>query len=225
MSARKSNPGKLLLITACVSLSGCLDGGGESDDSNVVNPPPPPPTNTNNAPTISGNPAAAVTVGETYQFTPNASDADGDSLTFAIENKPRWAEFNTSTGALTGTPELGDIGAYANIGISVSDGNASTNLSAFSVDVTQVATGAVTLSWTPPTQNEDGSALTDLTAYRFYYGTTSGNYTNQVQVDNPGVTTYVVENLAPATYYFVATSINSMGIESRYSNEAIKQAQ
>lgn len=76
----------------------------------------------NSAPTISGTPGASVVFGLAYSFIPNAADADNDSLTFSISNKPDWAFFNTSTGALTGTPTLVNAGGYDNITISVSDG-------------------------------------------------------------------------------------------------------
>ncbi|MFW2404273.1 MAG: fibronectin type III domain-containing protein, partial [Gammaproteobacteria bacterium] len=87
----------------------------------------------------------------------------------------------------------------------------------------QAGFGSVTLSWTPPTENADGSVLTDLAGYKVYYGNEPGNYTMSLQIDNPGIATYVVENLTPNTYYFVLTAINSRDIESEYSNEAIKQ--
>ena len=80
----------------------------------------------------------------------------------------------------------------------------------------------MTLDWTPPTQNEDGSTLTDLAGYFIYYGESSGSYPNRIRIDNPSISTYVVENLLPRTYYIVATSFNSTGIESRYSGEAVK---
>ncbi len=82
--------------------------------------------------------------------------------------------------------------------------------------------GAVTLSWTPPTQNEDGTALIDLEGYFIYYGTSSGNYPESVRVIQKTATSYVIEDLAPDTYYFVATSYNEANVESRYSNEAVK---
>jgi hypothetical protein len=78
---------------------------------------------------------------------------------------------------------------------------------------------AVSLSWLPPTENTNGTALTDLTGYTIYYGTQSQNYTNQIQVDNPGLTTYVVDNLSPGTYYFAVTATASDGIQSAYSPE------
>ena len=180
---------------------------------------------TNSAPTISGNPAKAVTEGTQYSFTPDAGDPDGDSLSFSIANKPSWAAFDTGSGRLSGTPQAGDVGSYADIVISVSDGQASASLGAFSITVEAIAMGSVTLSWSPPTENTDGTALTDLAGYRIYWGTTSGSYPNSVSIDNPGVTTYVVENLVPGTYEFVATSYNTSGVESDYSAPATKTVQ
>lgn len=177
---------------------------------------------TNSPPTIGGSPTAAVTEGTAYNFTPSASDPDGDNLTFSITGKPAWAGFDTTTGALTGTPQAADVGTYENIVISVSDGQVTASLGAFSITVDAISLGSVTLSWTPPSENTDGTALTDLAGYRIYWGTSSGSYPNSVTIDNPGVTTYVVENLAAGTYEFVATSYNTSGVESDYSAPATK---
>ena len=84
------------------------------------------------------------------------------------------------------------------------------------------SSGTVTLSWTPPTQNMDGSYLTDLAGYNIYYGLTQGQYSHRINIDNPGIATYVVTDLAPSTYYFVATSFNTSGVESPYSSVVIK---
>jgi len=92
-------------------------------------------TQTNYAPTISGTPSAYVLVGQTYSFTPTASDANGDKLTFSISNKPSWASFSTTTGVLSGTVPAGSVSKYTSITISVSDGVNKTSLSAFSITV------------------------------------------------------------------------------------------
>lgn len=203
-------------ITATLALatliSGCLTGDPVESTGNL----------TNNPPTINGTPGGAVLVGDTYSFTPNANDPDGDSLTFSIQNRPTWAGFNSSTGSISGSPTPGDEGTYANIRITVSDGSASASLPAFSISVTQTAIGTATLTWTAPTTNTDGTSLTDLTAYKIYYGTTPGSYPNSIFISNPGITSYVVENLTPATYQFVATAVNSAGVESVFSNVATK---
>ena len=175
----------------------------------------------NGSPTISGTPPGSVKVGELYSFTPNSSDPDGDTLTFSIQNQPGWASFVSSTGELSGTPSAGDVGIYANVTISVSDGTDSASLPQFSISVDQVSTGSATLSWTAPTKNSDGTTLTDLASYVIYYGTSSRNYTIQIPVDM-GMTTFVVDNLTPGTYYFAVTAINFSDIESGYSAEATK---
>ena len=183
-------------------------------------PAPSPPSN--RAPTIAGTPSTQVIAASSYLFTPVASDPDGDPLTFSIQNKPAWAAFTASNGRLSGTPAAADVGTYSNVVISVSDGKASASLSAFSIAVTQVANGSATLSWTAPTENTDGSVLTNLAGYRICYGTDSTNLAQTVQVANPGVTTLVVENLSPGTWFFALKAYNSSGTESDLSALASK---
>ena len=176
----------------------------------------------NSAPQITGTPDTNVTVGQNYLFTPTASDVDGDQLTYSIQNRPGWGQFNTSTGALSGSPQSGDVGSYANITISVSDGSLTNSLTGFAITVNQISTGSATLSWIPPTENDDGTPLTDLAGYKIYYGTTPGSYPNQITINNPGIASYVVDNLTSNTWYFVSTSFNSTGVESPFSNVATR---
>jgi hypothetical protein len=181
-----------------------------------------PSGGSNAAPTISGTPTKSVRVGSAYAFTPTAKDANGDKLTFSIQNRPSWATFSTSSGRLSGTPTSAQVGSYANVTIKVSDGKATATLPAFSIVVSETASGSATLSWTPPIQNTDGSALRDLSGYRIMYGTSSSALNKSINVANPGVSTYVVENLSPATYYFAVKSIASSGAESALSSVASK---
>lgn len=95
-------------------------------------------TPANAAPLISGTPASSVQQGASYRFAPTASDADGDSLTFSIQNKPAWASFDVATGVLAGTPGNANVGTSSNIVISVSDGTAVSSLPAFSITVINV---------------------------------------------------------------------------------------
>ena len=52
--------------------------------------------------------------------------------------------------------------------------------------------GEISLSWTAPTQNEDGSPLTDLAGYKIYYGQASGQYDASEDLNSPGLTSYVL---------------------------------
>jgi hypothetical protein len=183
----------------------------------------------NRAPTISGSPSTAVAAGSAYSFTPTAADADGNTLAYSITNKPAWATFNIATGALTGTPNTTQIGGSAGITISVSDGTASATLAAFSIQVNAVAAvppptanGAATLSWTAPTQNTDGTALTNLAGYRIYYGTNANSLTQVVDITTVGVMTYQITSLSSGTWYFAIKAYNTSGSESYLSNTASK---
>ena len=112
----------------------------------------------NQAPVISGAPATTITAGSNYAFTPTASDANGDTLTFAIVNRPTWASFNTATGALTGTPAASNRGTFSGIIVSVTDGKGgSASLAAFSITV---ANRPPTLTGAPTTSVAAGSAYT-----------------------------------------------------------------
>jgi len=179
----------------------------------------------NRSPLISGTPATSVLAGSQYSFTPTASDPDGNSLTFSVTNLPSWAAFNSATGRLSGTPTSADVRTYSNIVIRVSDGQATTSLAAFSVAVVAVAMGSATLSWNPPTQNTDGSPLTNLAGYRIYWGRSQGSYTSSATLNSSGLTSYVIEQLTPGTWHFVATALNSQGVESSFSNSASKTIQ
>jgi hypothetical protein len=212
-------------ILVCLSaslLSGCYEFADPIEvDGN--NPSANGPTAAGNLPpVISGQAPTGATIGQEYLFIPAATDADGDSLTFSIINPPEWTEFDSTTGELSGMPMAGQSAVYDDITISVSDGKVMVSLPAFSITVAQVATSSVTLSWTAPTQNEDGTPLIDLAAYKIYYGLSEGNYPNEIRIDNPGITTYLVDNLTPNTYFFVSTSINLAGMESDFSNVASK---
>jgi Fibronectin type III domain len=83
---------------------------------------------------------------------------------------------------------------------------------------TSPGTGTVTLTWTAPATNTDGSPLTDLAGFKVYYGTTAGYHPQAIDVG--AVTTFQVANLpAGATYYFVVTAYNQARFESNPSVE------
>ena len=176
----------------------------------------------NVAPTISGTPPATVVAGAAYSFTPTAADSNGNTLTFSVTNLPTWATFSTTTGRISGTPTTGNVGAYENIVISVSDGTSSVSLAPATITVTAPVTGSAALSWVPPTENEDGTPLVNLAGYRIYYGTSAGSLTNVVTIDGATTTSRVISNLAQGTWYFGIRAFTSAGTESAMSGVASK---
>jgi hypothetical protein len=206
-----------LILAATMALNGCFNDDYEQGQAGNGTNDPDPPAAANQAPTIAGTPAPVVVEGEFYEFVPNAADADGDTLEFSIARKPRWATFDRASGRLAGTPGADDVGNFTNIAITVSDGDTSATLGGFDITVDAIALGSATLSWNPPTENVDGTALTDLTGYRIYYGRNESQLGRTIVISNPGLTRYVVDNLAQDNWYFTMTSENSDGVESRRS--------
>lgn len=176
----------------------------------------------NRAPTISGTPATSVSSGATYSFQPTGSDPDGNTLTYSVANLPSWATFNASTGRVSGTPTAANAGTYSNIAITVSDGSLSASLPSFAITVVQASNGSATLSWTPPTQNTDGTSLTNLAGYRVVYGRSASSLDQTLQIANAGVSTYTVTGLTSGTWYFAVKAYTSSGGESAVSNGGSK---
>ena len=179
---------------------------------------------TNSPPSINGAPATSATVGEAYSFIPSASDPDGQRLTFSIANQPSWAQFDTATGRLTGTPGTANVGTTTSgIVISATDGQDSVSLPAFSLAVVNpVPRGSATLSWSPPTSNVDGTPVTNLAGYRVKYGQQASNLSETLSVPSPGITSVVIENLSTGTWYFAVSAYTTANIESDLSNLAQK---
>ena len=101
----------------------------------------------------------------------------------------------------------------------------------FLLSALPVFAASVTLTWDAPTTNSDTTPLTDLSGYRVYMSTTSGQYNSGNIVKNNipassstgGVTeTTTVDNLPNGTYYFAVTAYDIYGNESSYSNEILK---
>ncbi len=232
----------LLIIGA--SLTGCGGGGGETATGAVLQPPPvalvpppaspdapssipdapapsPDPTQANRAPSIDGTAITTVTAGQGYSFQPSATDADGDDLQFFASSIPSWASLDAATGRLSGVPTDAQAGSYEEIEISVSDGSLTAKLAPFSITVMPGAPSnhAVTVSWQPPTVNDDGTTLTNLSGYRIVYGDKPGVYSKSIDVTSAGLTRHLVENLSAGRYYFAMVALNSDGAESDLSAE------
>ena len=79
----------------------------------------------------------------------------------------------------------------------------------------------ITLAWIAPAEREDNSSLSlsDIAGYKVYFGTTQGQYSNSLTINDGSATGYTFNVVATATYYFVVTTIDTEGRESQYSPE------
>ncbi|MEL7185244.1 MAG: putative Ig domain-containing protein [Pseudomonadota bacterium] len=217
-----ANPAKQIVVAMLIgSLATACGGTGDAaDNTTPANPPP-----TNNPPTISGTPAQTVAQDENYEFTPSASDPDGDSMTFSIVNQPAWASFDENSGALSGTPTAAHIGTTADVTITVSDGQLSASLTPFNIEVLQPPTGSATVFWDIPTTNADGSPLNDLAGFEVHYGSTSQNYSEITPINDSTASSALIDGLPPGLYFFAVLAVDTTGNKSALSTEVSKDIQ
>ena len=80
---------------------------------------------------------------------------------------------------------------------------------------------AVEVRWLAPTENVDGTRLTDLSGFRIHHGPSSRHYTQTVRIADPAATRHGLM-LTAATYFIAMTSLDADGNESGYSNEVVE---
>lgn len=113
----------------------------------------------------------------------------------------------------TGAALIGLVLYYVNSGYSVQSSPALNS------------TGKVTISWLAPTENEDDSPVSELAGFAIHYTKREGHDPVTVYVNDPTVTSYTIENLAPGEYYFSISAIEKDGGKSDWSNVIAKTVQ
>lgn len=92
-----------------------------------------------------------------------------------------------------------------------------------------VFSAQLSLSWTFPGVNSDGTPLTDLAGARIYYGTSSGQYSEVIDVPGgePGqegqITLTGLED--GVTYFLTGTAYSTAGLESDFVAEVVRIAE
>ncbi|WP_298850495.1 Ig-like domain-containing protein [uncultured Aquimonas sp.] len=109
----------------------------------------------NQPPGLSGSPVTSAMVGITYSYQPTASDPDGDSLLFSLSTSPAGAQIDPTSGALTWTPRVAQLGAQAFV-VRVDDGRGGWATQSFSVDVQPNNNATPVITSLPGTQGKSG---------------------------------------------------------------------
>ena len=123
-----------------------------------------------------------------------------------------------SSSSSSGGSSSGSSGGSSSSSGGSSSSSSSGGSSSSSGGPTPPTTGSATVNWIPPTENTDGSTLSNLAGYIISYGTSANQLTSTVKVTNPGLTSYVIENLPVGTYYFGVAAYNSSGQTSSTSS-------
>jgi hypothetical protein len=82
-------------------------------------------------------------------------------------------------------------------------------------------TYSATLSWTAPTSYSDGSpmSLSAIGGYKIYYGNTSHQYTDAIDVADGSAVSHKISGLSAGTYYFTVITYDTKGVTSTYASE------
>ena len=110
-----------------------------------------------------------------------------------------------------------------NLSVSSVDGTAHTvRISIHGVDEIS-ARANINLSWVAPAEREDNTAisLSEIAGYKVSYGTTQGQYTSNVTINDGSAVGHTFTDFPAGTYYFVVTTLDTEGRESQYSTEVI----
>jgi hypothetical protein len=93
-------------------------------------------------------------------------------------------------------------------------------VSSLSSDATPPAAGTVTLSWSAPTSNTNGTPITGLSGYHILYGTSADALTQSIEVSGAGTLSYEITDLTAGVWYFAVAADASDGTESAPSEVA-----
>ena len=119
------------------------------------------------APVIASAPILAATVGAVYSYDVNATDANGDTLTYSLDTAPVGMGINAVTGQITWTPTSEQMGANQ-VTVRVADPKSLFATQSFSITVGLIAVAPVITS-TPVLTGKVG------TAYRYDVNATDAN--------------------------------------------------
>lgn len=138
-----------------------------------------------------------------------------------------WANERGGEGTASGTESWQTSAIALELGenvitVTAENGPGTTRTRRITVNRESGETGSATLAWAAPTARTDGTPLNDLAGYIILYGRMSGVYDYTIEIDNPGVLSYVVENLVPGEWYFSLVAVDGDGVESDRSNEVTR---
>lgn len=224
----------LLLLGACGGsdeAAGTAEPVGLQQPASQVQAPvaaePAPAPQTASA-TLSGTPAAQVSAGTAYSFSPVLA-ATLPGFSFAVQGKPVWATFNIVNGSLSGVPLPEHAGTTPAIVISATNGQVAAELAPFTITVNVPAVAAapaassVTLSWIPPSQNMDGTAAMQIGGYYVYSGPSSQSLAQRAKITGAGTTSHTLTGLTPGTHHFAISAYTTGSIEGELSPSVSKK--
>ncbi|MCD4811316.1 putative Ig domain-containing protein [bacterium] len=113
------------------------------------------PVIVNRDPEIISTPVTSAGVNVLYTYDVEATDPDGDTLTYSFTTTPSGMAIDSGTGLITWTPDSGQIGTH-DVEIQVSDGRGGTDTQPYTILVSATANRAPEITSTPVTSASAG---------------------------------------------------------------------
>ena len=184
----------LLCTIATLTLAAC--GGGSSGSSGAA------------AASSADTDTATAVVAPNVGMIDRSQGVDGSESAASVATvASNTTSASTAPATAATTPASGAGSSGSGSGVSVGTGTKVTT-------PIKTVNGVATLDWMPPTENSDGTLLTNLAGYTVYYGTSPNELSQTVKVSNPGLASYTMTGLTSGTWYFAVTSYSADGVES-----------
>lgn len=213
---RIASPVSIVLALA-LSIAACSSGSGG------------PPTTADGSAPPSGDGGFQLVItspdADEIDTTDDAMDVAGSASSQSGISSVSWSTDHGESGTASGTDawsidQIPLVVGVNTVTVTATDSAGETVSDSIVINRESEGTGATTLTWDAPTERTDGTALTNLAGYRIHYGRMSGIYDYQIDLNTPGIMTYVIEDLVPGEWFFTVTAYDSEGLESDFSNEA-----
>ena len=168
--------------------------GLSSTDSNIVQLTI---TAVNDAPAITSTPFGNATQDALYQTDVDATDVDGDSITYSLTTKPDGMTINTEMGLISWTPANSQVGIN-NVVVEAKDENNATATQQFTIDVANVNDAPILIQNIPnQTWNEDNSIAINLSSYFSDPDNDTLTYSTIIQPEN--ISVEIINGIATLT--------------------------
>jgi hypothetical protein len=169
--------------------------------------------------TIDGTATAGTDyVATSGTVTWNDGDSSAKTVIVPVTSQASDTYFDFALTSIAGQAKFGSPATAAVVvsttAASTSSSSSGGSSSSSSSSGATLSTSAVTISWSAPIDNTNGSALTNLAGYNIYYGTNSTSLSEKISLNTVGLLSYVISELSSGTWYFAVTSVNSAGVES-----------
>jgi Immunoglobulin I-set domain len=167
---------------------------------------------------ILGQPSSvALESGASFELSVGA--IGGGAIAFQWYKDGQIIVGETNSSIAVANASVVNAGQYS-VRVSNEVGSVMSAVATVAVAAPQVALHDIALSWDIPLEREDGSSLPlyEINGYTIAYGVDSNELNSTVRIVGGQQTVHTLTNLETGTYFFAIATVDSDGIQGRYSD-------